>query len=294
MGNVLIGSRCGRGAHIRRLTRSGWQPGYGPGQPNVSSFDVFAFDRKSGNRLWTYEPKSGVIINTTLLVAGGNLYFIESKNPGTKKVGNSRMHLGHLLGKGSDLVAVDLKTGKETLRKAIDLRAAQHQLWMAHSKGVLLISGTRITGKRIFNDIWAFSAKGAKLWTKPHPAPGRDTRGGHGELTYRPAIIGDRVLAPPVQYELKTGKPIAGWQWKRGGGGCGAISTSATHVFNRGSNPYMMSLKTKVGSRITRTTRPGCWINIIAACGMVLIPEGSSGCHCPYQIQTSLGFVPAK
>ena len=38
--------------------------------------------------------------------------------------------------------------------------------------------------------------------------------------------------------------------------------------------------------------RPGCWINIIPAGGMVLIPEASSGCTCGYPMQTSVGYVP--
>jgi hypothetical protein len=44
--------------------------------------------------------------------------------------------------------------------------------------------------------------------------------------------------------------------------------------------------------RLTKVTRPGCWINIIPAGGLVLIPESSSGCTCGFPLQTSLAFVP--
>jgi len=37
---------------------------------------------------------------------------------------------------------------------------------------------------------------------------------------------------------------------------------------------------------------PGCWINIIPAGGLVLIPEASSGCTCGYPLQTSMAFIP--
>jgi hypothetical protein len=39
-------------------------------------------------------------------------------------------------------------------------------------------------------------------------------------------------------------------------------------------------------------TRPGCWINIIPAGGLVIVPEGSSGCTCGYPLQMSLALVP--
>lgn len=39
--------------------------------------------------------------------------------------------------------------------------------------------------------------------------------------------------------------------------------------------------------------RPGCYINIISAGGLVLMPEASSGCACPYNFQTTIALIPA-
>jgi hypothetical protein len=47
-------------------------------------------------------------------------------------------------------------------------------------------------------------------------------------------------------------------------------------------------------TRLTDVTRPGCWINIIPAGGLVLIPEASSGCTCGFSIQTSMAFIPEE
>jgi len=288
---VLLGSRVGPGAFARRFSRMSWVPGYGPGQPILCSFELLAFNRATGQRLWTYAPPetSGLIADTTVLAAGGKVFFIESKNLKTKSVGNGRLVPAHVVAPGADLVALDLNSGKEVYRKPMDIKTAQHQLWMSHSNGVLVIAGVRIA-QGIFTDLWAVkAADGSLLWTKANLTRGRDKSGGHGELTKRPAIIGDRVLAPPYQYDLKTGEQIPNWIWV--GGSCGAISTSATHVFNRRRTLYMQNLKSQFNAAITATTRPGCWINMISGCGMLLIPEGSSGCHCQFQIQTSLGFV---
>jgi len=39
--------------------------------------------------------------------------------------------------------------------------------------------------------------------------------------------------------------------------------------------------------------RASCWINMIPAAGIVLVPEGSSSCPCAYNYKTSLALVPA-
>ena len=42
---------------------------------------------------------------------------------------------------------------------------------------------------------------------------------------------------------------------------------------------------------LTRVNRLGCWINMITAGGLILVPEASSGCSCDYPIQTSFAFA---
>jgi hypothetical protein len=53
----------------------------------------------------------------------------------------------------------------------------------------------------------------------------------------------------------------------------------------------MFDLRTGQHTVLSTTTRPGCWINIIPAGGMILIPEASAGCTCGYAIQTSLALT---
>jgi len=80
----------------------------------------------------------------------------------------------------------------------------------------------------------------------------------------------------------------------RGGGGCGGLSGSAHYLYGRGSNPriYELTEGETSGAPLTQVSRPGCWINIVAAGGLILIPESSSGCTCAYPIQTSIALVP--
>ena len=49
---------------------------------------------------------------------------------------------------------------------------------------------------------------------------------------------------------------------------------------------------------VTPTTfdeiRPGCWINLLPAGGLLLAPEASSGCSCNFSVQTSLALTPVR
>jgi len=40
--------------------------------------------------------------------------------------------------------------------------------------------------------------------------------------------------------------------------------------------------------------RAGCWSNMIPACGLVLVPEGSSSCPCSYNYKTTVALAPTS
>jgi hypothetical protein len=54
----------------------------------------------------------------------------------------------------------------------------------------------------------------------------------------------------------------------------------------------MCDLTTGTHTKLTTVSRPGCWINIIPAGGLLLIPEASSGCTCNFPIQASMALMP--
>ena len=296
-GDLLLGTRTRKGASRWAFTSRSWMIGYSPSHPLVCSDRVFAHDRRTGRRLWTYSPKVGVIINPTLTAADGRLYFVESGNPKSAEVASGRVPLGVLLTPSADLVALDVRTGQVVWRKTIRPQL-QHFMFLSASRGVLLLTGSKsivvAKRKRTRYDMHAFEAKtGRELWTVSHtPVGDAVAAGGHGELSHHPAIVGEVIYIVQSAYALKTGKPIATWKWTRGGHGCGTISTSLLGVFNRGGSPQQTNLKTGLQSPLTRVTRPGCWINILPAGGLVLIPEGSSGCTCDFAVQTSMALRP--
>jgi hypothetical protein len=124
----------------------------------------------------------------------------------------------------------------------------------------------------------------------------------HGEQVHHPVILGDRLIAEPAIYELATGKRLgpldmpANWNLKRPGHSCGTLTGAGDCLFFRAANPTVLDLGKSAAGRFQALapTRPGCWINILPAQGLVLIPEASSGCVCHFSLQTSMAFRPRR
>ena len=168
------------------------------------------------------------------------------------------------------------------------------------ARNTLVCAGTYNEEEHVYYGLFTFDADtGKDKWRTRYLA--MDIRGGepsatggsHGEQWQHPLINADTVYSKPYAFDLETGARKA-YKWLRGGHGCGGISGSAHYLFGRGSNPryYPVAVSSSDGIQLTEVTRPGCWINIIPAGGLVLIPESSSGCTCGYAVQTSLAFAP--
>jgi hypothetical protein len=160
---------------------------------------------------------------------------------------------------------------------------------------VLVMSGSRNEAGTVRYDLSAFTAAGGrKLWSRTQDT-GLKIGGTHGEQDHRHAVIGRVVYAEPYAYDLRTGKPVSGWKWNKGKrSGCGNISASLSNLFFRDGTASFFDLSRGVHDKVTDISRPGCWINMIPAGGLLLIPEGSSGCTCYYAVQGSMAFVPAR
>ena len=74
---------------------------------------------------------------------------------------------------------------------------------------------------------------------------------------------------------------------------CAVPTASATGLYFRRDSCYMFDLPSRQTVDLTAVTRPGCWMSIIPAGGLVLMPEASSGCTCGFALQTSVVLAPA-
>ena len=291
-GDSLFGSGTKPGAPYRSMELRGGNRFYGQDMEVVMSEGLFALDPKSGRVRWTYEE--GAIPNTTIAIGGGRISFVESANPKALASATGRMRAREMFGEGKQyLVSLNAETGDVAYKTEIDAKAFEHLVYLNYADGMLLLSGSRVVAPTAHYSYQAFdAATGEPRWTADHDS-GLPDNGGHGELNRHPTIVGGKAYAWPYAYDLRTGERDGVWKMDRRGGGCGGVSASAGSLFWRGSNPWMCDLG-GAGDfrRLTSVTRPGCWINIIPAGGLVLIPEASSGCTCSFSIQTSMAFAP--
>jgi len=297
---LLVGSVTRPGAAYRRQVKEMTPLIWGNEQPLVTSTALFAIDPASREARWHYRPRDGVVINPTLAVSKGRVLFVESGNTNSFADADGRLPLKDLLRPEASLVSLELGSGRLDWRTGITLTNMQHILYLSAADGKVLLTGTHYVGKgkkgRVRYDLKAYAADtGRLLWeTTQKPDYDHVLDGGHGEQVQHPAIVGDVVYGPGFACRLSTGEPHDGWAWHKSHK-CTTLSLSARCAFSRftkAKNPYMFDLATGREWRLTTATRPGCWINMIPAGGLVLIPEASAGCTCEYPIQTSLALAP--
>ena len=291
---MLLGSGRRKGASYTETSHEADSALWYRNMKLVTSDYLFALDKATGRSVWQY--KGGIILNTTITVGEGRTYFAETTSPAALADKLGRMPLKTLFDGGAQyIVALDNETGRTAFKRKIETGKFGEVVYLNYAKRILLLSGSRLVGKSVRYYYEAFDSRlGAPLWSAEHDT-GLPADGAHGEFNRHPTILGNTVYAWPYAYELKTGRRIRGWKMDRRGHGCGGVSASAQCLFWRGGNPWMYDLGPGGGPvRLTAVTRPGCWINIIPAGGLVLIPEASSGCTCGFSIQTSIALIPEQ
>jgi outer membrane protein assembly factor BamB len=291
-GNVLFGSGRRQGASYTQTSYDADLALWYRDMKLVVSDYLFAVEKGSGRVLWKYD--GGLVINTTITVGGRRMYFLETHSPKALADTLGRMPAKTLFDGGDQyLVALDTQTGRIIFKTKIDVSNFEEPVYLNYAKDILLLSGSRLVGDAIHYYYYAFDAGSGDIRWKADHRTELATDGGHGEYNRHPTIVDDTVYAWPYAYNLRTGGMVKGWKFDRRGHGCGGISASAQCLFWRGANPWMYDLGPNGGpQRLNKVTRPGCWINIIPAGGLVLVPEASSGCTCGFPLQTSMAFVP--
>jgi len=301
-GDILVGTGTRAQAEFSMKRKEDYAAIWHNNQPVATSLSVFGADRRSLDPLWRYQPPDGVIVNPSLTVLGDRVCFIESGDPGTKQHPTGRIPIPELWQGGTPHVtALDARSGKLLWRVPIELASTfVNAVYMQGAGDFLVLTGTRVAevkGRSLiqYRLIGLDANTGEVLWQNDNtPSQAEKIRGGHGEQTQHPAIVRGVVYGPGFARWLKTGEPYTGWIWKKSPQ-CAPLSASLNCAFSRqGGHPTVADFKTGKSRPLTYVTRPGCYLNILPAGGIVLIPEASSGCTCGYSIQASLAFYLAK
>lgn len=284
---------------------------------------LFAIDIATGKHAWAYSGKS--ISHRTIAIGPDRIFFIDSSiTPQQREelLAKDKSALKDLTGeeqekaekrlKDADVrltVALDLKTGEKIWEKAVDVTDCSDigtgggKLTMMYANDTLILGGANanghywkqfVAGEFQRRRLVALSAyDGFKLWAKD------------ANYRHRPIIIGKKVLAEPWMFDLTTGEqetrkhPITGeeapWSIMRTGHHCGMLTGSESGmILFRSGHTGFMDLKNDAGIRHFAGHRLGCWINAIAANGLVMIPEASAGCVCQFSIASTIVLEPRE
>jgi len=276
---------------------------------------VFALDSETGKTRWSHLGRR--IANQTMSLGDGKVFFADSGiseelkkralderrtfiQDGTYQ--ETEQMRGAKEYEPSDVrlvTALDTQTGKKLWERPIDFTGCcGDAMGSAYQDDVLLFFGCvgnhdayRFRERQLeYRRIVALSASTGKLlWSRP--------------LNYRtrPVIMSDRVIIEPRACDLHTGAiqmrtdPITGkqtpWEFLRPGHTCAITSASASTLFYRSSSTAVYDLDRDAGVAMFGGIRPGCWINMIPASGVVLVPEATAGCTCSFPLRCSFALV---
>lgn len=278
-GETLLGSGVRRGSQYMG-DKGEWYEGFGLKDiARVTSDYLFAANQYTGEQRWSY--KQGVVMNSTITIGDGRVYFIESRGEKAKATASGRM-LDEVLDQ-QVLVALDRETGQVVWEKPYDFSKCKHVTYLTFGNGKLLVTGS--DRDRKFHTYTFDAASGDELWQ--HQAA--DKKGHHTGQLAHPTIVGDRVYFNKHTYELATGNVIDvhDFNWH----GCGVMSASNHSVFSRYEYHGMYDLHTNKRTEFLGV-RSGCWLSLIPSGGLLLAPETSAGCSCGHSLQTSIAYVP--
>jgi len=262
---------------------------YGGYKPIITSKALFSLDRETGAQLWHYATNS-VIANPSICRDAGSIYFYESYNAAAVADADGRVKLADFKNGSSEyLVKLNAQTGAVVWRIQKEI-PFEHILHLSYADGVLVGSGS--SGSTVSYNLRAYnSSDGSDKWSQDIPQSFGATRD-HGEQDKHAMIVGDTVVLKYGSYNLHTGAD-AGFSF--GTSSCADCSASGKHIFARVSgNPGAVNVATHASQRISTVIRPGCYISIIPAGGVVMLPAFSSGCTCNFPVQTTITWKPKQ
>lgn len=248
----------------------------------------FAVDAKTGRILWQHEPKNH-IGNTAVAIDDRNVYVIDRTSiwlRTRKEEQEQRRGTKSKPIESGRLTALDKKTG------AVKWTNNTHVFGSA-----VLVSGP---ARRVC--VWhedkmtGFDADSGK-----HVYSIQSPYAFNVYVNRAPTIVGDAIYWVSSAFDLRRGKKLA-YALSRSYG-CGSVSASQSMLFFRSGTIGYVDLNAPRANKEKITTadiqnfggiRPGCYINIVPAGGIVLVPDTSSSCSCSYFNQCWLALQPAE
>lgn len=210
VGDTLVGSAVKKGSAYLGDDGEWYDGTSGNEVSQVTSDSLFGLDRHKGSQQWVY--KDEVILNSTITVGDGAVYFVESRNPAAKESKSGR--LNREVYTNQTLVALDLSTGKKLWEKPVDFSRVQRMLYLAYGQNALTVVGS---SEKDYH-VWVFDAPSPKAQDEAAPIVAGDTklweqhypmaRDHHGGAIQHPVIVGDILYSEMRAFDLRSGRPL--------------------------------------------------------------------------------------
>lgn len=257
----------------------------------TSSSIILVMDRHNGGVHWARKADRVGFRHNAIVAGDGKLFVIDGLSRGVREVLQRR---GVEVEDESQLLAFDIETGRQLWRQEKDVFGT----WLGYYEQYdILIQGGRHGGRGVPADeprdrMNAHRGQsGEKLWEYRERYTG--PVGLHPERIV-PGRPGERAVDPETGNIILEKHPLTGeeyrWSYHRYYG-CGTMNASRYLLMFRSGAAGFHDLHNMGGTGNFGGFRSGCTNNMIAADGLLNVPEYTRTCTCSYQLQTSLGLV---
>ncbi|NOZ20881.1 MAG: PQQ-binding-like beta-propeller repeat protein [Planctomycetes bacterium] len=258
---------------------------------------VFALDKADGSLRWVYHPQGRrIVANIEIAFGDGRLFLVDGTSKADLVKARRRKATLHA---ELALAALNLADGKKLWwQEDVPLLGDRAMPTRLKSNITHLFMGLPSWGHLVYaNGVVVLGANaaydaatGKKLWSRAK------------RPQKLPIVVGKWLLAHPFEIDLRTAEPrmtkdiLTGrevpWRYQRAYG-CGPVLGNKNVLFFRSGADGFFDMIVD-GTTNFGGTRSGCARSILAANGLLIHPEGFSGCPCAYSYQTCLALAPSS
>lgn len=280
-----------------------------------SSQHVFAKDIETGKDKWVYSGKS--MVDAGFAIGDGKVYLLDKTEDISsqqreaaiaeriQQTGESKAPIVDRKGVTEErdvrlLVALNMNNGEKIWSTGVDVT-----YWNLHGKKYGGIGGPICVMYQDKSIVICGMAFHGNHHLKEHKDGDFKRRGitalssdtgkmrwvGFKNYLTRPVVAAGKIYAEPYIYDLKTGKEDGAIS--RGYGGCGGFAASNSMLFFSAKGIAFAKLEDQAKYASFQGQKAGCWVNSVPAGGLLITPEGSSGCSCPNPFQATFVLHPA-
>jgi outer membrane protein assembly factor BamB len=252
---------------------------------------LFALDKRTGKAAWQYKPRDGIDSNA-IAIEGGRVYVIDGlvRHRQLQRKPQANVSYPPRVLKAFDLVSGAL------LWETGDVAPTHNSVW---AKDGVVLATIQPYSRAMEDPQVAKVNGGARAYDG---ATGKTLWQVDNTQKCSPVLV-NGIAHLPAAYDLHSGRPVRTTDPLSGKEvqylpdmprACSVLSASPNLLMSRSGSLGFYDLATRNIAYNYPILRASCWINMIPAGGLVVVPEGSSSCVCAYNYKTSMALIHAE